>query len=264
MKPSGASRRAFTLVELLAVMAIVSILAALLLPAIARSRREARVIQCKSNLRQIGMSVSMYSQYFDGWMPTDGFSDDPDAGKVATSVIWNSIPMPRPAGYTGLGLLCILDQRFLGDAAVLFCPGDSDNHMGESVRNMRFRPANDIAECSYIYRQLDARDADSGRAGKLGGLGLNPAGQPVKAIAADRNYLSYRDDFFTDPARRIAHDGTTVNILREDGSVVSALNNFLDSPNDLRLNMMSTTPPTGTDGKVYSEMDRVWTLYDTK
>ena len=53
-------RRAFTLVELLIVIAIIAILAAFLFPAFARSRESARRTSCTSNLHQIGMAVQIY------------------------------------------------------------------------------------------------------------------------------------------------------------------------------------------------------------
>jgi len=61
--------RAFTLVELLAVIALVGILAALLLPAINRSLRRADQVQCVNNLRQIGIAFQQFADDHQGRYP---------------------------------------------------------------------------------------------------------------------------------------------------------------------------------------------------
>jgi len=58
----------FTLIELLVVIAIIAVLAAILLPALARAKMRALTSQCLANKRQIAIACSMYSNEFNEWL----------------------------------------------------------------------------------------------------------------------------------------------------------------------------------------------------
>jgi prepilin-type N-terminal cleavage/methylation domain-containing protein len=61
-----ARTKGFTLIELLVVIAIIAILMAILMPALQRVKEQAGSVACQSNLKQMGLVVSMYTQDYDG------------------------------------------------------------------------------------------------------------------------------------------------------------------------------------------------------
>jgi prepilin-type N-terminal cleavage/methylation domain-containing protein/prepilin-type processing-associated H-X9-DG protein len=86
-----AQQNGFTLIELLVVVAIIGILAAILFPVFSRARENARRSSCQSNLKQIGLAFSQYTQDYDERYPLNFFCDPPDASCGAPStmpVLW--------------------------------------------------------------------------------------------------------------------------------------------------------------------------------
>jgi len=105
MKPERAA--AFTLLELLVVMAIIGVLASLLLPALSRSKESARAVACMSNLRQIGVGLQLYIQENNNHLPV--MRDISSSTNPPTPVL----PGPNT----------VLAAQ-LGNVAVLDCPSD--------------------------------------------------------------------------------------------------------------------------------------------
>lgn len=63
-------RSGFTLIELMIVIAIIAILAAILVPNFIRARAQGQLTSCKSNLKNIGTALEMYSTDYGGRYPT--------------------------------------------------------------------------------------------------------------------------------------------------------------------------------------------------
>jgi prepilin-type N-terminal cleavage/methylation domain-containing protein len=107
-KPANLRRSAFTLIEILVVVAIIGILAAILFPVFGRARENARRAACQSNLKQIGLGIAQYSQDYDEAMPY-GY------------LYYTQVPAPND-----LRMWDDLVQPYLKSYQVLVCPSHSN------------------------------------------------------------------------------------------------------------------------------------------
>lgn len=125
----------FTLIELLVVVSIIAILAAILLPALARAREQANRISCANNLKQMGLVFLMFSNEHDGRFP-----------KGSPNQYWGENP-PLPVGdlngvypFQLVRNNYIFDPReifpdYLTDMRVLICPSSA---IGKSIDRERW------------------------------------------------------------------------------------------------------------------------------
>ena len=146
MNPTLLRRRGFTLIEVLAVCAMIALLLAVLTPAIQVARDRARTVKCKNNLKQLGLALHNYHDIFNGFPPGYITATQISAKDDSREMTWNSgwgwqafllpfcdqAPLYNTMNFE-IGLPTVADKIASTKISTFTCPEDSGTRIVAKV-----------------------------------------------------------------------------------------------------------------------------------
>lgn len=193
---------AFTIVEMMVTLSIIALMITLMVPLLGRTREAANRLMCATNLRQIGMGLSLYGSTHADRLPSTVFArgDEPQPQEMISLTTGTREDPQQQADWDGLGWLIGDGRMFVDSPNVLFCPSHRGNHRAEFAA--KDLASHNVFERIYVnYHYIGDLDRVRDRIRRLDG-------DPGQALVAD-GMRQLSDVNHTDGA----------NVLRVDGSV---------------------------------------------
>ena len=232
--PNASTKRhtskGFTLIEILIVVAIIGILAAILFPVFARARESARKTSCLSNLKQISMAWLIYSQDYDekacpSYYYTDGFGEE---HAWDFDLVWGNYVDGNPESYS-FGFL----GPYAKNGQIHSCPSFYGQAWGRPYTGYAYNasyiggddlagiPAANLAQISDPAGTVIFAD---------GGYGNPVQGQNYLRAPSEPLFIAGKVDF--------RHNGAA-NVAYADGHVKSATRKYLYDPSEPEVGALS-------------------------
>ncbi|PCI10662.1 hypothetical protein COB72_02705 [bacterium] len=241
MHNRGGSRDAFTMIDLLVTIAVISLLIGLLLPGVAKVRESTRKIVCGSNMRQMGMGVSMFTQDNMERLPNSVFLLPPRSNAASypspermdtVRLTYDEYPNHRGDLWDGLGLL--FAQEYITAPNVYYCPSHTGNFIFEDGEEAWVRlDGEDEIIINYHYRGAGPDDSRVL-------YNINPTAALVTDTLRSYNDLNHEGGF------NILQAGLAVNWFEDIGDEIAQ---------DILLR-------SGEDGNQASTVINAWDLLD--
>jgi len=208
-------RRGFTLVELLVVIGILTVLMAMLLPAVMAVREAGRAIQCRSRMRQLALAAGSYEQA-EGHYPLGRWRDRPDARPDTKAWSWLAELLPR------LEMQSLYDEGDIPRTPILasgiahrqvpifLCPSDSTSHEGPrtDAGNLEGAPLGQTN-----YKGVSGANWGLDEGNPIGSRFDNDGTNGTREGLSRGDGILWRSDYRLRPASRHVRDGLSCTFL---------------------------------------------------